>query len=75
MITMLQELRLLLDQATQDRKELKVNIQLAPYRVGEDDQLFHFVKLENVGEDFIQVRGRLISREIIREIEPIGTSS
>jgi hypothetical protein len=73
MKTMLEELRARLDQAIGERKELKINLQLAPYRVGEDDQLLNFVKLEDVGADFIQVRGRLIDRSIIREIEPIGT--
>ena len=72
MKTMLEELRVRLDQAIADRKTPMVHVSLKPWRRGDDDEQLHRVTLENVGADFIQVRDRLISRNAILEIQPIN---
>lgn len=72
MKTMLEELRLRLDHAIQERKTPMVHAQLKPMRRGEDDEQLLRVTLQNVGSDFVEIGGRLISRDTIREIQPIN---
>lgn len=40
--------------------------------VGEPDEGLYHVAIEQVGTDFIQVKGRMIDRDEIREIQPVN---
>jgi hypothetical protein len=53
-------------------REFLIHLEIKGTRPDGDPEKFYRVDLQDIGEDFIQVKGRMISRDQIIEIEPIN---
>lgn len=69
MKSLLENLRVELDNAIADRKELRADIRVVPHRRGEDDEWIYKAHITDVGTDFIQVKDRRITRTAILEVD------
>lgn len=58
--------------ANDHTREFLIHLTIKGTRPDGDPETLHRVVLEDLGEDFIQVKGRLISRDQIIEIEPVN---